>query len=76
MWEESNRFNLLDIKTLFVNRQRWAGKTNFLCDFTENVLLKRHIPFAYVNGYEVDATDVENIFIKTICPSLDISFSK
>ena len=52
------------------------GKTNFLCDFTENVLLKRHIPFAYVNGYEVDATDVEKVFVKTICPSLDISFSK
>lgn len=52
------------------------GKTNFLCDFTENVLLKRHVPFVYVNGYEVDATDIENVFVKTICPVQEISFSK
>lgn len=66
----------LTSKLCLLTGKAGQGKTNFLCDFTENVLLKRHIPFVYVNGYEVDATDLEKSFTKAICPALDISFSK
>lgn len=52
------------------------GKTNFICDFVQNVLLKRHIPFIYVNGYEIDSVDIERTLVKAICPTLDISFEK
>ena len=52
------------------------GKTNFICDFVQNVLLKRHIPFIYVNGYEIDSADIERTLVKAICPTLDISFEK
>lgn len=38
------------------------GKTNLLCDVTKNVLLKRGIPAAYLNGYELDVNDVEGTF--------------
>ena len=26
------------------------GKTNFICDYVQNVLLKRHIPFIYIKS--------------------------
>lgn len=50
------------------------GKTNFICDFVQNVLLKRHIPFIYINGYEIDSVDIERTFVKAICPTLIFSF--
>lgn len=52
------------------------GKTNFICDFVQYVLLKRHIPFIYVNGYEINSADIERTLVKAICPTLDISFEK
>lgn len=52
------------------------GKTNFICDFTKNVLLKRHIPFIYLNGYEIDSSDIEKTFVKALCPTLDLTFEK
>lgn len=38
------------------------GKTNLLCDLTKNVLIKRGIPAAYLNGYELAANNVERSF--------------
>ena len=52
------------------------GKTNFICDFTQNVLLKRHIPFIYLNGYEIASSDIEKTFVKALCPTLGLTFEK
>lgn len=38
------------------------GKTNLLCDLTKNVLMRRDIPAAYLNGYELDVKNVEGSF--------------
>ena len=38
------------------------GKTNLLCDLTKNVLMRRGIPAAYLNGYELDVNNVEGSF--------------
>lgn len=38
------------------------GKTNLLCDLTKNVLMRRGIPAAYLNGYELDVNNVEDSF--------------
>lgn len=38
------------------------GKTNLLCDLTKNVLMRRGIPAAYLNGYELDVYNVEESF--------------
>ena len=52
------------------------GKTNFICDFVNNVLVKREIPSLYVNGYELDASDVANSLAKAIYPSGSYSFQE
>jgi hypothetical protein len=52
------------------------GKTNFICDFVQNVLLKRRIPFAYLNGYEIDANNIEKSFLDILCPGRDISWNQ
>ncbi len=52
------------------------GKTNFVCDLVQNVLCKRHIPYIYLNGYELDPSDIEESFVKEICPMLRISFEE
>jgi hypothetical protein len=38
------------------------GKTNVLCDLAKNVLMRREIPAAYLNGYELEAGNVEMSF--------------
>lgn len=45
------------------------GKTNLLCDVTKNVLLKRGVPAAYLNGYELDVNDVEGSFSHKLFPT-------
>lgn len=66
--------SFLSSKICLLTANAGQGKTNFICDFVQNVLIKRHIPFAYVNGYEIDSSDIEKTFVKAICPTLDISF--
>lgn len=52
------------------------GKTNFICDYVQNVLLKRHIPFIYINGYEIDSSDIEKTLLRVMCPTKNLSFSQ
>ena len=49
------------------------GKTNVLCDLTKNVLLKRSIPAVYLNGYEIDANNVEGSFSRKLFPTKNYS---
>lgn len=63
-------------KVCLLTENAGQGKTNFICDFTQNVLLKRHIPFIYLNGYEIDSSDIEKTLVKVLCPTLDMTFEK
>lgn len=45
------------------------GKTNFLCDFTENFLLKRKIPATFLTGTEIQASDLRQSIIQRIFPN-------
>lgn len=49
------------------------GKTNILCDLVNNVLLKRKIPAAYLNGYELDENRVEACFANRFFPTKNFS---
>lgn len=50
------------------------GKTNFLCDLADNILLPRQIPFLWINGYEIDPTDFEGSFLRRCLHSRYSSF--
>lgn len=52
------------------------GKTNFICDFAANVLVKRNIPSLYVNGYEVDASNIENSISHAVYPTNAYTFGE
>lgn len=56
------------------------GKTNFLCDLTQNVLIKRGIPYVYLNGYEIDGANIAGDIAKEIYflsdKSLDYVFDR
>lgn len=51
------------------------GKTNFLCDFANNVLIKRGIPTLYINGYEIDASSIERSLVHAVYPVNTYSFA-
>ncbi|MCM1221835.1 MAG: hypothetical protein NC548_45925 [Lachnospiraceae bacterium] len=52
------------------------GKTNFLCDFANNVLIKRNIPTLYINGYEIDASAIEHSLAHAVYPANTYSFAE
>lgn len=52
------------------------GKTNLLCDLTKNVLMKRGIPAAYLNGYELDVNNVEGSFSHKMFSSQNYSLDE
>ncbi len=52
------------------------GKTNFLCDFANNVLVRRNIPTLYINGYEIDASSIEQSLAHTVYPVNTYSFAE
>lgn len=47
------------------------GKTNFLCDFADNFLNKREIPYVFLTGTELDANDIRKSVLKKIFPNND-----
>ena len=49
------------------------GKTNVVCDLVHHVLLPYYIPFAYVNGYEIDANNLGKSLAHIIYPEQDYS---
>lgn len=60
--------NYVNGKILTVLSSAGQGKTNLVCDLVENVLLKRGIPFVYLNGYEIEANDIGQAFAKAMMP--------
>lgn len=50
------------------------GKTNVICDLVENVLLKRNIPFVYLNGFGIDANNIGNCISRVLYPEENYSF--
>lgn len=63
-------------KLLLVTTSAGQGKTNLICDLVDNVLLKRDIPFVYLNGYEIDADHVEESFARAMLPTSRCSFDE
>lgn len=63
-------------KLLLITASAGQGKTNQLCDLVYNVLLKRRIPFVYLNGYEIDANDIFSTFASYMLPGTNMSFDE
>lgn len=49
----SRDVEILNKRIFVVLSKAGFGKTNFLCDFVHNVLIKREIPFVYLNAFEI-----------------------
>ncbi|GAB4015032.1 hypothetical protein GCM10028808_39230 [Spirosoma migulaei] len=63
-------------KVIIINETAGQGKTNFLCDFTENFLLTREIPTIFLTGNEIQASDLRTSILKRIFPdSNNFSFA-
>ena len=52
----------IDKRVFIITSKAGQGKTNLLCDLTKNVLQRRSIPAAFLNGYELNASNVEGCF--------------
>lgn len=63
-------------KLLLITTSAGQGKTNQICDLVYNVLLKRRIPFVYLNGYEIDANDIFNTFASYMLPGTNMAFDE
>lgn len=55
-------------KVALITESAGQGKTNFLCDFTENFLLKRKIPNLFLTGAEINANDLRQSIIQRVFP--------
>lgn len=55
-------------KVALITESAGQGKTNFLCDFTENFLLKRKIPTVFLTGAEINAKDLRQSIIQKVFP--------
>jgi hypothetical protein len=58
----------LSARVALITETAGQGKTNFLCDFSENFLLKREIPSAFLTGAEVNANDLRQSLLQRIFP--------
>lgn len=56
-------------KVALITESAGQGKTNFLCDFTENFLLKRKIPTVFLTGAEINANDLRQTIIQRVFPN-------
>lgn len=63
-------------KLLLITASAGQGKTNLICDLVNNVLLKRRIPFVYLNGYEIDANDIFGSFASIMLPGTNMAFDE
>ena len=55
-------------RVALITESAGQGKTNFLCDFTENFLLKRKIPTVFLTGAEIKANDLRQSIIQRVFP--------
>jgi len=63
------RLIAFETQVLIVTSAAGHGKTNFICDFVENVLFKREIPCLLFFGkdfFETDLTNLENVIIQKL----------
>lgn len=60
----AERFEYASKQIMLVNGTAGQGKTNFLCELTDHILLPREIPFLWINGYEIDPRNFEVSFLK------------
>lgn len=63
----------LQKKICLIKGKAGQGKTNLVCDLVENVILKRHIPFVYLNGNEIDANNIGNTIVHSLYPEENYS---
>lgn len=61
-------------KLLLITASAGQGKTNLVCDLVDKVLLTRHIPFVYLNGYEIKPDDIGRSFADMMLPGTGASF--
>lgn len=69
-----SRMQFVLSKLLLITTSAGQGKTNQICDLVENVLLKRRIPFVYLNGYEIKADSIPDSFADSMLPGHNVSF--
>lgn len=63
-------------KVILITEMAGQGKTNFLCDFVENFLLKKNVLNVFLTGIEIKSDDIRQSIIKRVFPNDDnISFS-
>lgn len=61
-------------KLMLITTAAGQGKTNLVCDLVDKVLLTRHIPFVYLNGYEIKPDDIGRSFAEMMLPGTNMSF--
>lgn len=72
--KQSEHLDYVAGKLLLITTTAGQGKTNLVCDLVDKVLLTRHIPFVYLNGYEVKPDDIGQSFADMMLPGTNISF--
>ncbi|PKB17015.1 hypothetical protein [Flavobacterium sp. 5] len=58
-------------KVILIIEMAGQGKTNFLCDFVENFLLKKNVLTVFLTGIEIKSDDIRQSIIKRIFPDDD-----
>ena len=61
-------------RILLITSAAGQGKTNLVCDLVDKVLLTRHIPFVYLNGYEIKPDNIGQSFANKLQPGRGTSF--
>ena len=59
----------LKARVALITENAGQGKTNFLCDFSENFLLKRQIPTLFLTGTEINAADLRFSILQKVFPN-------
>ena len=73
---QNEHLNYVAGKLLLITSAAGQGKTNLVCDLVDKVLLKRHIPFVYLNGYEIKSDDIGRSFADMMLPGTGKPFDK
>lgn len=66
-------FEYCNKRICLITGKAGQGKTNMICDFVENVILKRNIPFVYLNGSDIDANNIGDTIVKSLYPEENYS---
>lgn len=61
-------FEALGSRVALITEMAGQGKTNFLCDFAENFLLKAKVPTVFLTGAEIDAANIRLSILNKIFP--------